>query len=570
MNSIPFRIKIGVTGHRKNLPDITLLKNKIREVLGIGEWNNNKTVTSNSLFSLFGDNSIKELKKAKSTTVAFSIMTALAEGADRIVAESVLETEDSKIEVVLPLTIEDYLTDFKTDESKTNFKRLLQLDQFAISLRSRKIEEEFSTTEIEEARKEAYFNAGKYIVDNCDVLIAIWNGEKAEGKGGTADVVAYAIHKHRPIIIINSNHPDEITIHKFDGLNAEAIKQIDFFNSYEIKKEEEELYVQNIYNEYFDKEKLPQSKIIKEELLNRMKEYLFPYYAKASLIAKRNKIQYERTGLFAYLFSVVAVMIVLTAIVFHSFHQAAFIIEFFFLLTILILITRAHRKRAHKNWLENRFLVERIRATPYFIISGKEITEIKTALYKSDGSKGSWWMIMVFSEIWNQLNKTGDIKKQQPFSKELVDYVKKSWVEGQLNFQKNYRDRNKWWNNFLERGGKLIFFGAMVSVLVHIILAATARENKDSAFVEKLLTVFALSLPPIAAAFEGVRRQREFSRNTKRSENMILALEDFKNKFEDVDENKFSYLLKETDKLLLQENQDWMVLMTSSVLEYVT
>ena len=271
----------------------------------------------------------------------------------------------------------------------------------------------------------------------------------------------------------------------------------------------------------------------------------------------------------------IAVMIVLAAVVFHSFHQAAFIIEFIFLLLILVLITTADRQRTHKKWLENRFLVERIRAAPYFFIPGKEITEIKTASLKSAESKTSQWMIMIFSEIWNQLNKgrnkrNGGIITSQPFSSELGQYVKKSWVEGQLEFQKDYLARNKWWNNFLERGGRLIFFTAMLVVLTHIILAAANADNTSVALLEKILTVFALSLPPVAAAFEGVRRQREFSRNTKRSSAMIIALEELKRKFEPVDENKFSYLLKETDKLLLQENQDWMVLMISSELEYVT
>jgi hypothetical protein len=143
MNPLPFRINIGVTGHRKNLPDIDLLKNKIREVLGIDEWNKNKTIKEKSLFSLFTPASLNELRKAKNTPVAFSIMTALAEGADRIVADTVLETEGAKIEVILPLTKEDYLKDFKTDESKTDFERLLKKDLFAITLRSRNIDEEF-------------------------------------------------------------------------------------------------------------------------------------------------------------------------------------------------------------------------------------------------------------------------------------------------------------------------------------------------------------------------------------------------------------------------------------------
>ena len=49
----------------------------------------------------------------------------------------------------------------------------------------------------------AFFEAGKFIVDNCDRLFAVWDGEGAEGLGGTGDVVGYAQHRHRPVVHIN-------------------------------------------------------------------------------------------------------------------------------------------------------------------------------------------------------------------------------------------------------------------------------------------------------------------------------------------------------------------------------
>ena len=160
MSSIPFRIKIGVTGHRQNLPEENILKVSARKLLGIDEWNRNKTAAVNSVFSLFDGQSIRYLRKAKKTKLAFSVMTALAEGADRIVADTILEMEDAKMEVVLPLTKEDYLTDFKTDESKNDFERLVKKDLFAITLRSKNIDEEYEESKREVARKRAYFNAG--------------------------------------------------------------------------------------------------------------------------------------------------------------------------------------------------------------------------------------------------------------------------------------------------------------------------------------------------------------------------------------------------------------------------
>ena len=50
---------------------------------------------------------------------------------------------------------------------------------------------------------EGFLEAGKYVVDACDLLFAVWDGETAEGRGGTGDVVAYAQRKRRPIIHMN-------------------------------------------------------------------------------------------------------------------------------------------------------------------------------------------------------------------------------------------------------------------------------------------------------------------------------------------------------------------------------
>ncbi|HVZ66282.1 MAG TPA: hypothetical protein VG936_17080 [Lacunisphaera sp.] len=53
------------------------------------------------------------------------------------------------------------------------------------------------------SRDEAYLSGGFEIVNNCDVLLAVWDGQPARGKGGTADVVAYARAMGRPTVIIN-------------------------------------------------------------------------------------------------------------------------------------------------------------------------------------------------------------------------------------------------------------------------------------------------------------------------------------------------------------------------------
>jgi hypothetical protein len=51
--------------------------------------------------------------------------------------------------------------------------------------------------------EDAYLAAGQRVVELSDILIAVWNGEPARGKGGTADVVAFAVARGVPFIHID-------------------------------------------------------------------------------------------------------------------------------------------------------------------------------------------------------------------------------------------------------------------------------------------------------------------------------------------------------------------------------
>jgi hypothetical protein len=51
--------------------------------------------------------------------------------------------------------------------------------------------------------EDAYLAAGRRVVELSDILLAVWDGKPAKGKGGTADVVAFALSRGIPLIHIN-------------------------------------------------------------------------------------------------------------------------------------------------------------------------------------------------------------------------------------------------------------------------------------------------------------------------------------------------------------------------------
>ncbi len=115
----------------------------------------------------------------------FTGMTSLAEGADQLFAELVLKAGGS-LHAVIPAR--GYETTFSGHALDT-YHRLLGAAT--------------ETTRLPfEAPDEAAFHAaGTYIVEHCDLLVAVWDGRPARGLGGTGDAVAHARALGREVLV---------------------------------------------------------------------------------------------------------------------------------------------------------------------------------------------------------------------------------------------------------------------------------------------------------------------------------------------------------------------------------
>ena len=55
-------------------------------------------------------------------------------------------------------------------------------------------------------RNEAYQQVGLYLLDHCDVLVAVYDGKPAQGQGGTADTVGCALARGMPVFHIKAGN----------------------------------------------------------------------------------------------------------------------------------------------------------------------------------------------------------------------------------------------------------------------------------------------------------------------------------------------------------------------------
>jgi hypothetical protein len=114
-------------------------------------------------------------------------ISALAEGADQIFAEQVLEARGA-LTAVIPSA--DYAAAFGTDAGVAAYRQLRALANKVIEL-------PFGS-----ASEDAYWAAGREVVCLSDVLLAVWDGGPSGGMGGTADVVAFAGERGVPTTVL--------------------------------------------------------------------------------------------------------------------------------------------------------------------------------------------------------------------------------------------------------------------------------------------------------------------------------------------------------------------------------
>lgn len=151
-------MKVGITGHQR-LDDPSA-------------WGWVESAMSNELDAL---------------TPPVTAVSSLAIGADRLFASLVVH-RGGHVHAVIPF--EGYERTFSPHDIDAYHWLLSKADSVEV----------LQTSGTDE---DAYLAAGRRVVELSDILIAVWNGQPAKGRGGTADIAAYAGGKGVPIVHIN-------------------------------------------------------------------------------------------------------------------------------------------------------------------------------------------------------------------------------------------------------------------------------------------------------------------------------------------------------------------------------
>ena len=170
------------------------------------------------------------VRRMRSPSSHLALLSPLAEGADRLVAACLLDAaEDASLHVVLPLELAEYSRDFVTGASLHEFQGLLDR-AWSITFPAPETPDPSHVVPIsaqaqedrDEERKATYEWCGRYIVDRCHILVALWDGESARGRGGTAEIVQYARQCGRPLVWVHTAAPHEIVCERLESVGEVA------------------------------------------------------------------------------------------------------------------------------------------------------------------------------------------------------------------------------------------------------------------------------------------------------------------------------------------------------------
>jgi hypothetical protein len=134
---------------------------------------------------------------------AFTVLSCLAEGADRLLAGELIRQLHADLVVVLPMREDDYVEDFSSYESVQFFWEMMKQAKDII-----RPEEPLS-------RPEAYRQANKAMLERCHLLVTLWDGLPARGPGGTGEMVEMTRKRNLPVFWIHTqpiDHLGDLTI----------------------------------------------------------------------------------------------------------------------------------------------------------------------------------------------------------------------------------------------------------------------------------------------------------------------------------------------------------------------
>ncbi|HEX8216072.1 MAG TPA: hypothetical protein VF577_01290 [Allosphingosinicella sp.] len=495
-------LAVAIVGHRSNrIEDETRVEERLREIL-----------------QLVGAPLVERRR--------LRLVSALAEGADRLAAAAALDG-GLVLEAVLPFPPEEYARDFAGEESRAEFYRLIGGADSVLVLDGKP-----------DARELAYEAVGRALLDNCDMLIAVWDGKPGRGRGGTREVIEEAVERQLPIVLVRP-----------DGASSALLRRPS--NSADVERLEDlvERPIEEVAALYSPlvgaaaQEKIDRYWLAREGLPRRSWLYgAYPLLLRlvgqgpkkakgaAADAPQSDPDQLPMARAFAWWdgTAICAAQAFRSAVI-VNFALAAFAVllavasllagkaKWMFVLaevtTILLLLANAWyagRKRWQERWLESREIAEMLRVCLM-------LREVGIGRALAGDGKGRWGADYVRAFARAAPLRSTDLSDPAAASRPLLADIAGQAVWNEATAKRMHRTAHR-----LERVGDVLFVLVLTAAIAWLALGLVDAGSADR--LKYLLTFVTAGFPAVATASYGIRIILDFQGISERAERMAGAL----------------------------------------------
>lgn len=528
-----FALRVGVTGHRPNrLPQAGLndVNSAIVDALDAIRAEASKVYAGYKSYFAEGEPDL-------------SVLTSLAEGADTMAARAALIGNYS-LEVVLPFSFEEYGKDFSPDAFET----------FSVLLQNARARLELNGSRTSEAK--SYEAAGLTILDLSDILIAVWDGKPAAGRGGTAELVSEAARRGMPIIRIDAeglgftkiqwrgfgerhSNPVHIDDHPLAEIRESLPTVVEALTRPPRSEREQPSYVRYCNERAKERAfrlefpllmglmgvRLPRSTDFWPPQPQRLAEtmasgpggsfVLSEAFGWADAVAIHFAQVFRSAFVCNFLVSAAAIIVLAIS---HS--PFWILVEFGLVLALIFNTTLGQKSHWHLRWIEAREVAERLRvAAP--------MCEIGTRPFGPFGETPTWtsWYVRAKSREAGLRSGSLDEIGLQTARNSLVELL-----AGQRKYHETTARRFERLHDNLSSVGKYLFISALVVAFAHLSIEVLVRfevlgKAAVTDTVEYWFNFVATTMSALGAASYGIRIIGEFDGASRRSARMKAQLD---------------------------------------------
>ena len=371
-------------------------------------------------------------------------------------------------------------------------------------------------------REDAYLDCGMETVNGADVLLAVWDGHPARGKGGTADVVHYAKSLGKAVIVIDA-HTLEIRRENFS------------------KFERTDKVLTNL-------NRLPAKSAGWGENPFKAPGHIFAFQQKCDFAASHGAPQFRRLIVLTVVLHVVATLIASAALAFNLHALAIPWLKLLCLAGALgVALVLRHHHHSHHSWVRCRLAAE-------FCRSALATWGLPRAapLFEDLDLPG----VRGLTRSLHILHSRSAAAQPVPMEEFKRIYLEKR-IDDQLAYYRRQEARALPLFGRLKMGFWIATLLAMACTLAYAV-CHTAHIAVSPAVENAVFYFLPISLPVIAASFISLISINDLQRRVARFREMQLMLEDSRKRVTFCQTwNSLERIVLKTERGLLQEVLEW-------------